>query len=95
MLLSKYIAKTRGNGKLLSDALRIPPSYLSQMASGYRPVSPVMAIRIEKATAGQVSRKDLRSDWRFLWPELAGSTGTSKLRRSVGSLGARLAGADE
>lgn len=54
MVLSQYIATSPGNGKRLAEALGISPSYLSQLASGHRPTSAEMALRIERATMGAV-----------------------------------------
>lgn len=45
---------------------------LRQIGHGYRSASPKTAALIEFASAGEVSRKDLRAaDWRIIWPELA------------------------
>ncbi|AMM23194.1 transcriptional regulator [Variovorax sp. PAMC 28711] len=71
MDLKTYFDSGRGNGVALAAALSIPASYLSQMASGNRSVSPERAVAIEKATDGAVSRRDLRpDDWQAIWPEL-------------------------
>lgn len=46
-------------------------STLNQLSSVGRPVGPALAVAIERATAGAVTRKDLRpSDWADIWPEL-------------------------
>ena len=46
--------------------------HLQNVAYGYRPCSPAIASAIEKATAGEVTRKELRpDDWSAIWPELA------------------------
>lgn len=72
MNLKSYFDAERGNGVALALALDIPVSYLSQMASGNRSVSPERAVAIERATSGAVTRKDLRpTDWQAIWPELA------------------------
>lgn len=50
----------------------IGDQYLYQVISGRRIPSGVLASKIEKASGGVLSRKDLRpSDWADLWPELA------------------------
>ncbi len=46
--------------------------HLRNVASGFRAASPVLASAIERATAGAVTRRDLRpDDWHLIWPELA------------------------
>lgn len=72
MDLQSYINENRGGATRLSSVLDIPLSYLSQMATGDRSVSPERAYSIEKATSGQVTRQNLRPDdfWR-IWPDLA------------------------
>jgi len=71
MDLKTFIQTERGNGVALAEKLGIPLSYLSQMASGNRSVTPERASAIERATEGQVTRRDLRpDDWHEIWPEL-------------------------
>lgn len=70
MDLKAYIRSQLGLATELAAKLGVPPSYVSQMASGHRAVSPIRAVAIEKATKGAVTRKDLRSDWASIWPEL-------------------------
>lgn len=76
MRLSDHIKHSRGRGAELSAALKIPPSYLSQLASGHRSPSPSLSVQIERETAGAVRRWDLRpDDWHRIWPELIGAAG--------------------
>ena len=76
MDLKSFIQQERGSGVALAAKLDIPPSYLSQMASGDRTVSPERASAIERATDGVVRRWDLRpEDWHLIWPELIGVDG--------------------
>ncbi|WP_174847193.1 transcriptional regulator [Yersinia artesiana] len=72
MELKKYITQLeRGGVKKLASDLGISSSYLSQMASGLCPISPARCVEIEIATAGIVSRQELRpADWAKIWPEL-------------------------
>ncbi|MBV6321947.1 transcriptional regulator [Duganella violaceipulchra] len=70
MDLKKYISAERGRAKSLAAHLGISPSFLSQIAAGTAPASPSRCLEIEKGTGGQVTRKDLREDWREIWPEL-------------------------
>ncbi len=45
--------------------------HLQNIAYGYRPCSPVLAVAIELETKGEVTRQELLpNDWRQLWPEL-------------------------
>lgn len=46
---------------------------IRQWRYGYagRIPSPNNAVAIEKATGGAVTRRDLRPDWREIWPEQA------------------------
>jgi len=72
MKLAEYINAKRGNAIRLASILGISPSYISQMASGYRAISPDRCIPIERATNGQVTRFDLRpTDAHLIWPEQA------------------------
>jgi len=70
--LSNFIAQEKGNATQLAGRIGISPSYLSQMAAGYRSISPLRCLHIERATNGLVTRRDLRpQDWHLIWPELA------------------------
>ncbi len=45
---------------------------MQNVAYGYRPCSPEMAVLIEQRTNGVVTRKELRpDDWQAIWPELS------------------------
>ncbi|RKP46667.1 transcriptional regulator [Pararobbsia silviterrae] len=72
MDLKTYIAtSSRGTAAKLAKALRVSPSYLSQMAHGVAPISPERCVEIERETDGVVRRRELRlDDWRLIWPEL-------------------------
>lgn len=53
-------------------AIDCPPAFVSQWKNGHRPVPIEYMADIERATNGQVTRKDLRpDDWNLIWPELA------------------------
>lgn len=76
MNLQSHIDDDRGNATKLAASLGIPLSYLSQMATGTRTVSPEKAVSIEKFTERKVMRWDLRpKDWHLIWPELKGASG--------------------
>lgn len=72
MNLQTYIQTDRGNATKLANSLEIPLSYLSQMASGERAISPERALSIETETSGAVPRQESRPNdfWR-IWPDLA------------------------
>lgn len=45
--------------------------HLNNIAYGYRPASPTLAVLIEKNSKGAVTRQALRpGDWSKIWPEL-------------------------
>lgn len=44
--------------------------HLQNVMYGHRPCSPELAVAIEKKSAGKVTRRDLRTDWAAIWPEL-------------------------
>lgn len=72
MDLKTYIAESpRGSATKLASELGVSLSYLSQMIGGQSPISAERCVVIEKATDGQVTRKDLHpDDWEKIWPEL-------------------------
>ena len=72
MDLQAYLnQQERGTATQLASELGVSISYLSQMASGIAAISPTRCVQIEKATHGQVHRRDLRpNDWIHIWPEL-------------------------
>jgi len=45
-------------------------NYLRKACSVGQVLGPALCVSIERASGGQVSRADLRSDWRQIWPEL-------------------------
>ena len=59
-----------GSQASLARAISVAPAYVHQWIKGIRPVPANRCVAIEKATKGAVSRKDLRSDWKMIWPEL-------------------------
>lgn len=71
MELILYV-KARGAQRQLAQKLGITPVLISQWANRQRPVPPERCVEIERATTGQVTRRDLRpEDWMNIWPELA------------------------
>lgn len=61
-----------GGQNVLAHLLGVSCPTVSQWASGVRPTPVNRCVAIEQATAGAVTRKDLRpDDWHLIWPELA------------------------
>ena len=55
----------------LARSIDVAPALISQWRHGVRPIPPERCVRIENATNGVVSRRDLRpDDWHLIWPEL-------------------------
>ncbi|MFC4849768.1 transcriptional regulator [Vogesella sp. GCM10023246] len=65
MNLSDYFKTARGARASLAEKVGRSPAYLSHVATGYRRASVNLAIAIEQATDGQVTRSSLRAD---VWP---------------------------
>lgn len=70
MKLKEYLSKEKGRASALAKAINTDSSTLSFWANGQRPVPIVRCVAIERETLGQVTRKDLRTDWKLIWPEL-------------------------
>ena len=72
MRLADYLAQERGRQAALCKATGAHAPDLSRWASGDRPVPLEWCVKVEQATAGAVTRQDLRpDDWQRIWPELA------------------------
>lgn len=64
--------KIAGSKAALARDVGVRPPVIQQWLKGDRPIPPARCVLIEKATNGQVTRKQLRpDDWSQLWPELA------------------------
>ncbi|EFE7714670.1 helix-turn-helix domain-containing protein [Escherichia coli] len=87
MTLKEFIKSLKtGEAKKFAANLGVSPSFLSQMASGNSPVSPVRALMIEAETGGHVTRRELRpNDWELIWPEYTGSTPPSRHKYELNS----------
>lgn len=63
MTLQDYFkSDVRGAKAEMAEHLRITPTWLSLLISGKRRASPVLALALESATGGLVTRQDLRPD---------------------------------
>ena len=61
----------------LARAIGVKPPTVNQWVKGERPIPHRFGPAIEKATGGQVTRKELFPDsWQRIWPELARSKRT-------------------
>lgn len=77
MNLDRYLSDKTAND--LARDIGVPPVLISQWRNGIRPVPIERCMPIEKATGGQVTRKDLRpNDYFDIWPEI---DDRKKLRR--------------
>jgi DNA-binding transcriptional regulator YdaS (Cro superfamily) len=76
MELAEALDSRRGRTAEVAKSLKIAPAYLSQMASGRRPVPPELAPALERELNGEVRLWNLRpKDWHRIWPDLIGSDG--------------------
>lgn len=73
MQLYEYLKNSeRGMLSRLAKKINVPPSSVRFWADGSRPIPVEHCAKIEAATNGAVTRKDLRpNDWHEIWPELA------------------------
>ncbi|WP_343666295.1 transcriptional regulator [Paraburkholderia tropica] len=71
MDLRTYLSAERGRLVRLAGAVGAHASDVSAWANQRRPVPITLCWAIERATAGAVTRKDLRpGDWHLIWPDL-------------------------
>lgn len=77
--------KVIGGQAALARALGVSPAVVNQWVSGVRPVPIERCVAIERATAGAVTRRDLRpDDWRDIWPELVDVIATEPAASEAG-----------
>ena len=70
-LKTYYDSLGPGEKKRLSQQMRISMSYLSQMITGDASISPKRYVQFEKFSHGAVKRREVKPDWKEIWPELA------------------------
>ena len=71
MRLKDYFSGNYGKQSDIAKKIGVSCSYLNQMVTGHRPIPVEYCARIEFATDGAVTRKELRpDDWQEIWPEL-------------------------
>jgi len=72
MNLNAWTGEQRGRSLWLANALGVTPPVVSDWCTGKKQVPLERCVAIERATGGEVSRRDLRpDDWQDIWPELA------------------------
>ncbi|MDR8087816.1 helix-turn-helix domain-containing protein [Burkholderia gladioli] len=72
MNLSTYLSSRKVTQSAFAVRLGVSQGLIYQWLTGRRPVSADKCVAIERATDGEVTRRDLRpNDWRDIWPELA------------------------
>ena len=70
----KDFINARGIQAALARIVGVPPITISHWKTGARPVPAHRCIKIEEATNGAVTRKELRpKDWFIIWPEYEGA----------------------
>lgn len=70
MNLTIYLEKS-GRANTLAKAIEVSPVMISLWKTGSRPIPIERCPDIERATKGEVTRRDLRpDDWHRIWPEL-------------------------
>lgn len=70
--LKVWLNAQRGRGCWLAKCLNVPPSFVSNMADGKKPIPVQHGASIEKFTLGAVTRQQMfPNDWQRIWPELA------------------------
>jgi DNA-binding transcriptional regulator YdaS (Cro superfamily) len=63
MTLADYFkTDVRGAKSEMAEYLKISPTWMALLIAGRRKASPVLALAIEKATGGLVTRQELRPD---------------------------------
>lgn len=76
-LLKSWLADERGRAARLAQHLKVPPSFVTKMGDGAKPIPFQHGAAIEQFTQGAVTRQQMfPSDWSRIWPELA-TTDTS------------------
>lgn len=72
MKLKSWLSEERGRTMRLADHLKVPPSFVSKMANGERPVPIEHGAAIESFTGGAFSRREYWPErCERIWPDLA------------------------
>lgn len=73
MKLADYLSESKTTQQEFAQALGVTQGLVGFWVRG-KPPPPQRAVQIERITGGKVGRRDLRDDWRDIWPELSAST---------------------
>lgn len=84
MLLKNWIELKRGRAGALAVYLKVPPSFVSMMASGEKPIPVAHMADIEAFTEKEVTRQEMCPvGWQRIWPELLAEQGAQLARHIV------------
>jgi len=79
--LSEYFELERGRQAHLAKAIGVHAPDVSRWADGTRSIPVIYGARIEAATKGLVTRKEMfPDDWQKIWPELKAKKSISVVR---------------
>lgn len=71
-ILKSWLGAEYGRGARLAAHLKLPASFVHNMAAGVKPVPMIHGAAIEQFTQGAVTRQQMfPNDWQRIWPELA------------------------
>jgi|FreactcultureFD7_1027221.scaffolds.fasta_scaffold00888_5 DNA-binding transcriptional regulator YdaS (Cro superfamily) len=71
MKLKNWIDEAHGRSAALAVFLSVPPSFVTKMANGAKPIPVKHMAPIEIFTDGSVTRQEMCPDeWQKIWPEL-------------------------
>ena len=73
-LLNYLNAMAPADRDLFAGRCGTTQNYLRKAISTRQTFGPALCVQIERATAGEIRRADLRSDWKLIWPELDTAT---------------------
>jgi DNA-binding transcriptional regulator YdaS (Cro superfamily) len=72
MKFTDWVNAQRGRSLAVAQALGVTPPVVSDWVTGKKRIPLERCMAIERATLGEVTRKDIRpDDWHEIWPELA------------------------
>jgi DNA-binding transcriptional regulator YdaS (Cro superfamily) len=75
MKFNEWVKGERGRSLAIARAVGVTPPVVSDWVMGKKGVPVERCTAIERATHGEVTRRDLRpDDWQDIWPELAAPT---------------------
>ena len=85
MKLHTWTSSQRGRMAWLAGEIKVSPPVVSDWCTGKKAVPVERCAPIERATGGEVTRRDLRpDDWAAIWPELADNTPQIQPQAGVG-----------